>query len=92
MSKYEETMHGCNRICPYCKSSYQVETEDYTDDQHEEECYECGKKYYAYESFSVDYFAKPDCILNGYPHQWERLSIKNGGYNFCSVCGEGRRI
>jgi len=88
MSKYEETVDSCNRICPYCGYSYQVE--DYSENPYEEECDGCGKKYYAYETFSVDSFAKPDCELNGEKHKWEPLKITVGYHDFCSICGECR--
>lgn len=87
---YEETMDSCNRICPYCGCSYQVESEDYSEDTREEECEECGKKYHSSDMFSVDHFARPDCVLNGDDHKWEPLPITGGHHDFCSVCRECR--
>ena len=90
MPKYEETWDVCNRICPYCGESYQVESEDYSEDTHEEECDDCGKKYYGHENFSVSCIAKPDCVLNGDDHIWEPIPVKGGTHDFCSICGECR--
>jgi len=89
--KYEETVNGCNRICPYCGFSYQVEGEDYSENMREEKCDECGKKFYAQESFTVDHYATPNCELNGEAHQWEPFELRRGGHHdFCSVCGKCR--
>jgi len=90
MPEYQETWDDINRICPYCKHSYQVESEDYTEDTYEEECEECGKKFYSYDSFSVTHYANPDCELNGEDHKWESKSCGNGFHDFCSVCDKCR--
>ena len=92
MSKYEEMLDKCNRICPYCGESYQVESEDYSEDPREEECDECGKKYYGYESFSIYCHAKPDCELNGDKHDWKPLQVTDGYHDFCYVCGKCRPL
>ena len=91
MSKYEETWDNCDRVCPYCAHRYQVEAENYSEDVREEDCDECGKKFYGYESFSVSHYSKPDCELNGDEHKWEPTPISGGrSHDFCSVCGECR--
>ena len=90
MAEYEETFDECDRICPYCGGAYQVEAEDYSEDVQEEECEECGKKYYAHDSFSVDHLAIPDCKLNGDNHTWESVPVNMGRHDFCSVCGKCR--
>ena len=40
---YEEQWDSTDRVCPYCGNSYQVECEDYSEDERVEECDECGK-------------------------------------------------
>lgn len=50
---------SCNAICPYCKASYQVESEDYTEFDTEEECFECGKRYMRCTSFDVTHHTRP---------------------------------
>ena len=83
MSLFDENIDSCNRICPYCNYSYQVEAENYSEDERVEECDECHMKFVAFESFTVDHFARPDCSINGLDHKLEKRS---GAY-FCSVCG-----
>jgi hypothetical protein len=85
-SKYEEQVDGVDAICPYCGASYQVETENYSEDTREEECEECGKKYWIYQSFSVDTFTKPDCEINGEKHDFELVQTKAGEAYFCKIC------
>ena len=85
MSKYEETSDTCNRKCPYCGDEYQVEAEDYDEDVREEECGECGKKFYACDEFSIEHTAKPDCDLNNDPHDWQPCTAN---YLKCDACGE----
>jgi len=83
---YEEQFDDCNSICPYCKYSYQVECEDYSEDGEVVECEECCKKYYLHQSFSVTHYSKPDCKLNGEEHQYQRVECTNGPANFCKIC------
>ena len=87
MPKYQETIETFNRVCPYCNNSYQVESEDYSETIRVEECDKCGKKYHAYEIFSIDHYAKPDCELNAQEHIWEPVKLHSGDFhNFCSIC------
>ena len=80
-----------NRSCPYCRYSYPVEAEDYSEDTIEEECEECGKKFWAYDIISVTHYSAMDCELNGEKHNWRPESLSNGEtHDFCSVCGECR--
>jgi len=89
MSDFEGQHDSNEAICPYCKYSYQVESEDYLEDVRPEECSGCGKKYYLSQSFSVDHTTEPDCELNGEPHQWKAESLGGGQeHPFCSVCGK----
>ena len=87
---YEEQWDSTDRICPYCGNSYQVEGEDYSEDDRVEECDECGKKFWAFESFSVECYAKPDCEINGETHKWIPKKVREGFHDFCSVCGKCR--
>lgn len=70
MPRYKEKRRDDCRECPYCGYTYQVECEDYSEDLREEECSECGKKYWASESICVTHFASPDCTVNGQEHDW----------------------
>lgn len=89
--EFSEQTDKTDRVCPYCGYDYQVEGEDYSDDVRAEECEECGKKYFAYESFFVTHHAVPDCELNGEAHKWisEKVSA-NGFHDFCAVCSKCR--
>jgi len=86
MSKYEEQYDGSDSICPYCKHSYQVESEDYSEESQEIQCDECGKKYYLHQYFSISHHSTPDCELNGEKHQFELIGLKNGSAYFCKIC------
>lgn len=77
--------------CPYCKHEYQPEAEDYSEDTREEECSECGKKYWLYQAFTVDHYVKPDCALNGQEHQWDIVSKRRPDYQSCGVCNKWRK-
>ena len=91
MSKYQQTIETCNRVCPYCHNSYQVENAECLETTRIEECEECGKKYHAYEMITVDHYAEPDCELNDQEHQWEPIQLSNDSfYDFCSICGKIR--
>ena len=90
MSKYKDTSDDCMMICPYCQHSYQVETEDYSEDDRVEECQECGKKYNCRQSFSVSNMASADCELNGELHEW-RASSTNKEFEHCETCEACRR-
>ena len=73
--------------CPYCGSHYQPESEDFSEDQRDEECGECGKKYYLSQSISITHHAKPDCELNGDQHDYQPVSLRSGvTHPFCTVC------
>ena len=87
MSEFEDQIDGCNVICPYCKSEYQPEAEDFSEDSREEECHDCGKKFYAYDSLTVDHHSRPDCELNGEQHKWEPYLFRDGrSHDYCTVC------
>jgi len=88
MAKFDTQMDSVNAICPYCEASYQVESEDYSEDSRAEECGNCGKKYLIYQSFSVDTITKPNCEINGDEHDFELVELTGGGAYFCTVCDE----
>lgn len=93
MSTYEDQCDDNNSICPYCEESYQVEGEDYSEDEQEIECSGCGKKYYLHQSFSVTHHTRPDCELNGEEHKFERILLGNGKEaDFCTVCDKCRIV
>ena len=82
---YIETINDCDRECPYCGDKYQVEAENYSEDEREETCDACGKKYFASDLFSVEHRARPDCELNGMAHDWV-TSTRNPNFQYCSLC------
>jgi len=89
MSKYEDQYDNNVMICPYCKESYQPDGEDYSTDERIEECESCGKKYLAWQDFTVSHESNPDCALNGEEHVWEKREVKDRGVReFCEICGK----
>ena len=89
MPKFPEHMDGEEVICPYCKHSYQPESEDFTEDAWEQECEECGKFFYTHQSFIVYHHAIPDCELNGQVHDYQLVNLRDGkSHPFCTVCGK----
>lgn len=82
-----------NPVCPYCGREY-VDDEGYftNEEGFEEECDECGKKFYISANISVSYTSKKLCIQNGMEHNYEYehdFEAKNGGkYNvyICKNC------
>lgn len=77
--------------CPYCKYDYQPESEDYSEDTREDECSECGKKFWLHQVFTVDHCVNPDCELNGEQHQWDTVSESHADYESCGVCDKWRK-
>jgi len=90
-SKYDTEVDDNDSICPYCKHRYQVESEDFDEEDKEVECDECGKKYYQHQSFMVSTFTTPDCELNGEEHEWRWITLRNGKrHQFCAICDKCR--
>lgn len=85
-SKYDDIYDDSNVVCPYCGEEYQPEGEDYSEDNREEECCECGKNYWVSQSFSVTHVTEPDCSLNGEEHQWEKECNGINSFNHCLIC------
>ncbi len=84
MIKYKSHSHSTNAICPYCGSSYQVESEDCAFEARVELCDDC-EKYYLLESFvDVTHRTSPNCELNGDDHDWEEKAT----HKVCRVCGK----
>ena len=92
MSEYDDQIDDNDSICPYCEERYQVECEDYSEDDQIIECHQCGKKYHLCQSFTVNHCTSPDCELNGEEHQFERVECTNGPADFCKTCGKCRLI
>jgi hypothetical protein len=89
VSKFDDTANDDVVECPYCGHTYQPEPEDYDDDEREEDCGECGKKYYLSQSYSVTHHARSDCTLNGVEHDYQVVDLNNGKqHSFCTVCGK----
>jgi|SRR5882672_7246667 len=80
-----------NVICPYCKHTYQPESEDYSEDIREVQCFECEKKFRVYQSFSVSHHSKPDCELNGEAHDWDAVSAHRPDWQSCGNCSKWRK-
>ena len=63
--------------------------EDYDEDEREEECGTCGKKYYLHQSFVVENWTRPDCELNGEKHDYQPRNLRDGKtHPFCDTCGK----
>lgn len=88
MTEFDDHYDDNDSICPYCGDRYQVESEDYSEDERVEECDNCGKKYFLCQIFSIDHHTRPDCEINGDEHQFQFEQTKNGGAYFCKVCGK----
>ena len=87
--KFEETLNDYNVECPYCGDAYQAEAEDYSEDEREQECDECGKKYFLHQNFTVTHHARPDCELNGEHHDYQPTNMRGGrSHPFCTVCSK----
>jgi uncharacterized Zn-finger protein len=88
MSKYEVQYDDNDSICPYCGDKFQVEAEDYSEDDRIVDCDECGMKYRLNEEIYVEHITRPDCTINGTNHDYQYEVIKRTGAYFCSVCGK----
>jgi hypothetical protein len=86
----EDQIDSNNVICPYCQHEcYQPEGEDYSEDEREEECPSCAKKFYSSQSFSVDHHTRGDCALNDEDHDYRDHHLRSGKVvPFCEKCGE----
>lgn len=84
-SKYEEKDDLLNAICPYCGYEYQVENEDFDEDERREYCDECGKEYWLCQEITVTHITRPDCRINGQQHLYQETPK---GLFFCTVCGD----
>ena len=88
----EDQSDTTSAICPYCKTEcFQPEGEDYSEDDQEEECDECGKKFYLNQSFTVDHNTRGDCELNGESHDYRPAKYQQE-MEVCAKCGECRLI
>lgn len=86
---YQDQIDSSNVICPYCKSEYQPECEDFDERPRDQECSDCGKTYRLYQSFSVDHHTEPDCELNQEQHDYKMHQLGNGKkHRFCEKCGK----
>ena len=91
MSQYNDEIDSSDVICPYCGWNYQPEGEDFSEDHNVEECEDCGKNFYHYDSISVYHHTEPNCEINGEKHEWESHELRDGRrHDFCSVCGKCR--
>ena len=87
MSKFESQSDDTVIRCPYCQYAWQPETEDFpNEDERDDECGECGKKFVAYVVYDVTYHTKPCCTLNGETHEYVQLY----GRKRCEICGHNK--
>jgi len=91
MPEFEEQIDDDNATCPYCKESYQVEAEDYSEDERIEQCGGCGKKYELRQVFSVDHRTKPDCAINDKDHDWY-ICDSHRNLVLCGICETYRQL
>ncbi len=96
-SKYTEQVDSNECICPYCKSSYQVESEDYSTGARVETCEECGMKFALEQDYEVTHTTTPNCELNDADHDWQPRPLATAHlvmvagvaireHDFCAVC------
>jgi len=72
--------------CPYCGHKHEPEWINNDEEESDETCEKCGKKYHASQSMTISYQARPDCTLNGEEHNFELFM----GAFFCVKCKECR--
>ena len=58
-AKPEPQMDSCMVICPYCLAEYQAEAESYDEDEREEECGGCGRKYILFDEVEITHHTRP---------------------------------
>tara|TARA_R110002110_G_scaffold2750_5_gene13186 strand:+ start:536 stop:832 length:297 start_codon:yes stop_codon:yes gene_type:complete len=87
----EDQVDSNSVICPYCRHEYQPEGENYSEDEIEDECEECKKKFYSHQSFSVDHHTRGDCKLNGEEHDYQPSETLQG-VPFCAKCDKCQPI
>lgn len=51
-------MDDDNVICPYCGAEYNAESEDFSEDEREEECAECGRTYLLHDECTVTHHTR----------------------------------
>jgi hypothetical protein len=86
--KYNDQIDDNDSICPYCGERYQVENEDFSEDEREITCDSCEKKYWQSQIITVETQTRPDCELNNDKHEYEFIVTKSGGAFFCKICGK----
>jgi hypothetical protein len=55
---YADEADSYNVICPWCRSSYQAEAEDFSEEKRDEECSKCGKTFILWDEFDVTHYTK----------------------------------
>ena len=59
--------------CPYCGKD-QGDPDEHTQEEYVEmKCFDCGKNFVYYASYSVHYHSEQAPCLNGGGHQWEKM-------------------
>lgn len=89
MSKFESNSED-EITCPYCDTRLTDDSWERADDG-EDECRECGKKFYWCRDITVSYSATPDCVLNGEPHRFISLP-RHPNVEFCEVCDKCQSV
>ena len=79
-------IYADEETCPYC--GYEFSDSWELPDDGEDECPECGKKFYYNRNVSVSYECSKDCTLNGEEHDFEWRDTTSGGAYFCKKCTE----
>ena len=93
MSNYNDEISSQHVICPYCQDTYEQEGEEFSEEERIDTCSNCGKKFHHVDSIEYNHETRPDCVINGTPHQWEPFNLKNGTpFNYCDVCGNIKRM
>lgn len=89
MSEFDDTYNNQGVECPYCGHVHHIEGESYSEHPEEMECHECEKSFMAWQEYSVDHRAEPDCTLNKEEHKFEPFISSSGRkIDICEICGK----
>ena len=91
--EYQDQNHDSERICPYCKTGYQVDDENYSKDEGVEKCEGGGMYYHFTIEYTVDHNTSPDCKLNGKDHNFgDPIHHQGITFSICEVCQQSKRL
>lgn len=86
--------HTKEVVCPYCgkKFSDSWELAKAQDDEIQEDCDECGKKFIYTTDYTVTFYSHQVPCLNGAPHEWgkphDTFDDEGNKFHTCKACGK----